>query len=102
MLVSDRRYAAQAVLQGERRYFDDVGCYVLWNEEHHSKAERAWVRDAEGSAWLDARSAKYVAGARTPMDFGFEGRRPADPNGVGFEELRAAILARRDRERSSR
>lgn len=102
MLVGDRRFAAEVVADGERRFFDDVGCFVLWSEEHRGAAERAWVRDGASNRWLDARTAKYVRGAHTPMDFGFEGRAPEAADGVGFDAMRAAVLARRDRERSAR
>jgi copper chaperone NosL len=107
MLVGDRRYAAEVVANGERRFFDDIGCYVLWSEERPNVVERAWVRDAEGNRWIDARSATYVHGARTPMDFGFEGRATGATNttsslGVTFEEMRTKVIARRDRERTAR
>lgn len=89
MLVSDKRYAAQVVdATGEHKYFDDIGCMVLWMETH--KAERAWARAASG-AWVDARTAKYVHGARTPMDFGFE---VSAADGVTFDAVRAAVLAK--------
>lgn len=91
MLVGDRRYAAQLVDDsGERKYFDDVGCLLLWMEAHKPPA-RSWVHDAASSAWLDARTASYVPGARTPMDFGFEARASG---GVAFDAAREAVLAK--------
>ncbi len=102
MLVGDRRFAAQIVTTSERKWFDDVGCFVLWAEAHPGKVQKAWVRDADGSGWLDAGSARYASGARTPMDFGFEGHASAAGKTVGFEEMRAAVLARAKDERSER
>lgn len=103
MLVGDRRYAAQAVTSGERKFFDDVGCFVLWSEERPGRAQKAWVRDAVGTGWVEATSARYAKAARTPMDFGFEGRAVAgaDPT-VGWEEMRATVLARVKTDRSER
>lgn len=72
MLVSDKRYAAQVVHDGERFYFDDVGCMVLWLDEHDGASKRAWVRDDAKGAWVDARTSTYADGKKTPMDFGFE------------------------------
>lgn len=90
MLVSDKRYAAQVVDEaGDHRFFDDIGCMVLWMDGH--KHERAWVR-AESGAWLDARPAHYVQGARTPMDFGFE---VSSGDGVSFEAVREAVRAKK-------
>lgn len=95
MLVSDKRYAAQVVDEaGDHRFFDDIGCMVLFMDTH--KAPRAWVRVATSGAWLDAHTAHYVQGARTPMDFGFEA---SSGDGVTFEAVRAAVLAKK---RSSR
>jgi hypothetical protein len=77
MLIGDRRHAAQAISGGDRFYFDDIGCAVLWGEERTAAGvgiEGVWVRDAESSRWLAADSARYVKGATTPMDFGVEAR----------------------------
>lgn len=90
MLVSDKRYAAQAVVDGDRRYFDDIACMVEWLAG--KKAERTWVRDAGADRWLEAARARYVRGAKTPMDFGFEAR---PEGGVGWDEMRDAVVARK-------
>ena len=90
MLVGDRRYAAQAVAGGERRYFDDIGCMVLWMEDRRSRPDHVWVRSRD--RWVDAESARYARGAKTPMDFGLEAR-PDD--GIGWDEARAHVLAKR-------
>jgi hypothetical protein len=82
---------------GEHRFFDDIGCMVLWTDAHRgSGAEHLWVREPTTGSWLDARTARYVQGARTPMDFGFETREGGE---VAFDGVRAAVL---ERKRSSR
>lgn len=92
MLVSDKRYAAQVIDEtGERHFFDDVGCMVLWTEAHPRLAH-AWVRGSTSGVWLEARSASYVHDARTPMDFGFEAR---TGGAIDFEAVRAAVLETR-------
>lgn len=92
MVVGDRRSAAQIGGDGERRYFDDVGCMASWLEKH--SAAHAWVRDEDGR-WIDARAARYAEGAKTPMDFGFV----PSKSGIDWDELRARL---RRREGSSR
>jgi copper chaperone NosL len=95
MLVSDKRFAAQLVTaEGDRHHFDDVGCMVLWMGEHKAAPKRFWARDAQTGQWLDARSARYASGARTPMDYGFEARAEG---GVAWDEVRAAV-AKKERE----
>ena len=91
MIVSDKRFAAQLVDNGDRRWFDDIGCMVLWIEERKAKPSRTWVRDGQTGRWTDARVARYSAGARTPMDFGFEAR---GDEGVGWDEMRERVLAK--------
>lgn len=94
MLVSERRFAAQIGGGGERRFFDDIGCMVLWLEKNGSRASRIWVRE-DGERWVDAKTARYEAGAKTPMDFGFV----ATKSGIGWDELRERVSAK---ERSGR
>jgi copper chaperone NosL len=68
MLLSEPRYAAQLVTDnGERLFFDDVGCLAAYLLRAHS--ERAWVRD--GARWVLAQDARFNAGATTPMGYGF-------------------------------
>ena len=88
MLVSQRQSAAQLVHNGERYYFDDIGCMVQWLDERHVEA-RAWVRWGDG--WLDAERARYQGGATTPMDHGYLANGSGD---VTFAELRKRVLAR--------
>jgi hypothetical protein len=88
MIVGDKRSAAQVGGDGERRFFDDVGCMASWLEKN--RGARAWVRTEDG-LWIDARSARYVDGAKTPMDFGFV---PAQ-TGFDWDELCARLAKTR-------
>ncbi|MCU0684097.1 MAG: hypothetical protein MUF34_17960 [Polyangiaceae bacterium] len=92
MLVGDRRYAAQAVDGGERRFFDDVGCMASWFEGRGEEPAHAWVRDAEAARWVDVRRARFAPGAKTPMDFGFEAR---EGGPLGWAEVRERVRAAR-------
>ncbi len=87
MLVGDKRFAAQAVVRGDRKYFDDIGCMVLFTEKQ--PAERTWVRDAASSAWVDAKTARYVDGQKSPMDFGFEAQKDGK---LGWDDVRASAI----------
>ena len=71
MLVSDPTHAAQlGTSEGKRVFFDDVGCMAAFIQERGITPAKMWVRDANGR-WIDARTAKYASGARTPMDYGY-------------------------------
>lgn len=92
MLLSDKRYAAQLVdADGNRSYFDDLGCLVSFVAARHVKERRVWVRDETADRWLPAETARYHGGAKTPMDYGFA----AGPAGdLAFEDVRRAVLSR--------
>lgn len=96
MLVSDPRFAAQArTARGESLYFDDVGCLLSYLAEHPS-SRASWVRDGSGQ-WLEAKRARYRAGAATPMDFGFI----VDPKGtLDLAAVQSAVARRAERRTS--
>jgi copper chaperone NosL len=91
MLVSEPRPAAQAVLvDGTRKFFDDVGCLVMWLQRSGQVPKHAWVRAHDGQGWTDAYAARFSDGHRTPMDYGFL----SSLRGRSFEELQAVVRAR--------
>jgi len=76
MAISERKFAAQIIDPkiGKVYKFDDIGCALLWMEETGLPwKEKAviWVTDAKNGEWINARAAKYVYGAITPMAYGF-------------------------------
>lgn len=78
MLVSDRAFAAEITTEaGDRLFFDDPGCMAAYVRERSRRVQRMWVHEASG-AWVEAAAAHFRAGAKSPMDFGFQ----ADPAGT--------------------
>jgi len=76
MIISDRKYAVQIInpKNGDRFYFDDIGCTILWFEEQNIDWKNdayIYVTDAKTGKWIDARNAYWTYGAITPMAFGF-------------------------------
>jgi hypothetical protein len=90
MLVGDARFAAQALtVDGDRHYFDDLGCLVGWEREHADTAvSDRWVRLADADAWVPAADARFAEGFRTPMDSGWAG---ATQGATDWSGVRAAI-----------
>ena len=78
MTVSDPHYSAQVrggpAGESTRLYlFDDLGCAVIWLEKQTWKDDvrtEVWVNDHRDGEWIVARSAVYVTGKTTPMDYG--------------------------------
>jgi len=103
MTISDRGYAAQVWVESQHRYykFDDIGCLVSWL---HARGEspdqlKLWVADYlhhDAVHWLDARTAWYRGGLRTPMDYGFGAMAEPAEGAVNFETASARMLKRDD------
>jgi nitrous oxide reductase accessory protein NosL len=90
MVLSDRRFGAQVLSSaGERFFFDDPGCMVVFLEERALGNAHAWVH--EDGRWVDARGARYASGAVTPMDFGYE---PKSAGELPWSEMRARVLTK--------
>lgn len=101
MTISDRAFAAQAWVGAQHRHFvfDDVGCLVNWLHTNGVAASetRLWVADyrqRDQVRWLDATSARYVAGQTTPMDYGFGATDAAVADALDFESASQRMLER--------
>lgn len=97
MVLSDRHFAAQVRggPKDEVKKFDDVGCAIGWLAKQpwgFDAATRIWVTRHTDGAWVDARTARYVAGKTSPMGFNFGAVDPGG-EGVSFDELKAQVLA---------
>lgn len=73
MTISNRHFATQirSASDGKLRQFDDPGCAILWRGDEGAPEDEIWVHNAEGDAWLDARSARFGTGFKTPMGHGY-------------------------------
>lgn len=84
MLLSERLHGGQVLTQqGERQFFDDVGCLVAWEDQNPGKATQRWARqfdqDPKATGWLAVEQATFQKTAHTPMDFGYVAVAKPDP-----------------------
>lgn len=93
MTLSDRSFGAQVrTHDGRLHRFDDFGCALLWMHEHQGgEAREIWVRDLDGSGWLDARTARFVEVPHSPMGYGYGARSGAGGDGIELEALWSRI-----------
>lgn len=92
MAVSDPHYSVQVrggPTGGKSRLykFDDIGCAALWLEKQPWREDpttEIWVNDHHDGEWLDARSAWYVTGKITPMDYGLGAQREKSANSITY------------------
>ena len=100
MVLSDREHSAQvryAPTDGSRsqvRKFDDLGCAVLWLDQqswHTAPGVEIWVTDYRNGQWIDARSAHYVTGRHTSMQYGLGAQAEATAGSLDFAGARDHI-----------
>lgn len=97
MLLSDKEHGAQLVTtDGDRLYFDDLGCMAAWTLEHPGSAARQWVLTADTQAWVPTEKAGYEERARTPMGFGFVA--VSRPGRIAWSEVTTAVQQQLGRE----
>jgi copper chaperone NosL len=103
MVLSDRRFAAQAKGGPQERNFkfDDIGCAVFWLKDQswgREAATRIWVTDLSSRGddvkWLDAKKAQYLGGKTSPMGYNFGAVAMAQPGSLDFETMREHVLAK--------
>lgn len=99
MALSDRHYAVE-VRGGPKKSvvkFDDIGCAVSWLKKQpwgNDQNMEIWVADFRSGKWLDAHAARYVAGKRSPMGFGYGATSEGDFGSISFDEARKQLLAK--------
>jgi copper chaperone NosL len=101
MTVSDRNYAAQvrggpAGSKMKTYMFDDFGCAVAWLSQASWKDEsssRLWVKDFNNGEWIDMKTAWYIEGHITPMDYGLGAQSQGADGAVGYSQAMEYVLA---------
>ena len=100
MVLSDRKHSAQiryspAGQRSQVSLFDDIGCAVLWLDQQPWKDEpviEIWVNDHVTGEWIDARTAHYVAGQITPMEYGLGAQPEPTADSLTFTQAKAHIV----------
>ncbi len=99
MVLSDRNHAAQIRFQnaGTRQTvwkFDDLGCALLWLDKQPWRDDpdaEIWVSEHAGGNWIDARTAHYVTGQLTPMEYGLGAQTEPTADTLSFAQARLHI-----------
>ena len=100
MVLSDRLHSAQVrvpTLDGRSRLyrFDDIGCALIWLEERPERddpATEVWLNDWRTGDWIDARTATYLRGQVTPMEYGLGAQPEAALDGLDFGQAKAYVF----------
>lgn len=101
MVLSDRHHSAQVRYfppdkkRSRVMKFDDIGCALIWLEEQPWKDDpktQIWVADRNGAGWIDARTATYIKGDITPMEYGLGAQAEAVEGGLDFAQAKAHVF----------
>lgn len=75
MVISDRKnsIAIRGKTKKQEHRFDDIGCLIIWLKEENINPDNIdiWVNDLRSGEWIEAKTAYYMSGSITPMDYGF-------------------------------
>jgi copper chaperone NosL len=100
MVLSARHHSAQVRVRdpgGKSRayFFDDIGCAVIWLEDNPWRDDRRteiWVNDWRSGEWIDARSAYYLTGQETPMQYGLGAQTEPAVGALNYAAAKAHIF----------
>lgn len=73
MGIEDLHSAAQIILEnGKPMLFDDIGCMVVYMQEHQPKYEAAFVHDFDSKEWISFDNSTFVQSENihSPMNYG--------------------------------
>lgn len=101
MVLSDRHHSAQirggpADKRAKVYKFDDFGGAALWLEEQPWKDDprtEFWVNDHRNGNWIEARTAYYVKGHVTPMEYGLGAQPEPTEGGLSYTEALEHVKA---------
>lgn len=99
MVLSARDYSAQIRAfkdegKSSLHFFDDIGCAVIWLDEQSWREDprtQIWVTDWRNGTWIDARTAYYLKGKETPMQYGLGAQPEPDAEAIDFAAARRHI-----------
>jgi hypothetical protein len=86
-------YATQLVTQeGNTYFFDEVGCMVLWLQNHTLPIKEMFVYTYDTHRWIEAEKAWYSRTASTPMGYGFTAFEEKKEGFIPFEKMKTLML----------
>lgn len=100
MVLSDREHSAQIRFLNEKQKstvhkFDDIGCAIIWLEDkpwRDASSTEIWVNDHTNGNWIDAKTAYYVKGHVTPMEFGLGAQELHAQDAISFADAKKHIF----------
>jgi hypothetical protein len=93
MDIERLEYAAQIISKnGNTYFFDDIGCVVLWLENHSPDIHSMLTQTLDTHQWIDVKKAWYSRIAPSPMGYGFAAVENKKEGLIGYEEMKLLML----------
>lgn len=93
MHVGDPAFAAQAITaSGTVLYFDDPGCWFLYQQDSVEEFHAVWFHHLREDRWLPLDAVAFVPADDTPMGFGIGAVDPGEVDVMDAETARRRVL----------
>ena len=93
MDIETLEYAAQIIAKnGNTYFFDDIGCVVLWLENHSYSDAKLLSKTLDTKKWIDVKKAWYSRISPSPMGYGFAALENKKDGLIDYEEMRLLML----------
>ncbi|SFZ97447.1 hypothetical protein MNB_SV-5-1303 [hydrothermal vent metagenome] len=93
MKVNKLDYVVQVIMEnGDTRFFDDMGCVILWLKDHASDKTTILTKTLDTHKWLDAKKVWYSRIAPTPMAYGFAAVENKKDGLINYMEMKELML----------
>ncbi|WP_295421043.1 hypothetical protein [Sulfurovum sp.] len=93
MDVEKLEYAAQIITEnGDTYFFDDIGCVVLWLENHKPDIVKILTQTLDTHHWIDVKKAWYTRISHDPMGYGFAALEVKKEGLIPYEEMKILML----------
>jgi len=93
MDIEELKYAAELISEnGNTYFFDDIGCLVLWLENHSPDTHSMMTQTLDTHRWIPVEEAWYSRIAPTPMGYGFAALEKKKEGLLPYEEMKLLML----------
>jgi hypothetical protein len=93
MDVEKLEYLAQLItVAGDTYFFDDIGCLVLWLENHHLSIAKMFTQTLDTHHWIEVEKAWYSRIAPSPMGYGFGAVEKRREKLISYDEMKILML----------
>jgi hypothetical protein len=91
-IAKSNEHSTYIVKNDTKHYFDDIGCMIIWCNENGVDIEKAKVFSKDTGRYIDAASASFKIGEKTPMSYGFCAYENSVEGHIDFDEVTMKML----------